>query len=33
MEASMTFEVHPLFPRFEEKQFRQTFDNNLVKDL
>ena len=29
----MTFEVHPLFPRFEEKQFRQTCDNNLVKDL
>jgi hypothetical protein len=29
----MTFEVHPLCPRFEEKQFRQTFDNNLVKDL
>ena len=29
----MTFEVHPLLPRFEEKQFRQTFDNNLVKDL
>ena len=29
----MTFEVHPLFPRFEEKQFRQTFYNNLVKDL
>lgn len=29
----MTFEVHPLFPHFEEKQFRQTFDNNLVKDL
>ena len=29
----MTFEVHPLCPRLEEKQFRQTFDNNLVKDL